>query len=88
LAYQDKFFVNNPLDVKENDEHALEFVLHLSRFFGLSENGHFHWEEFCIVSVITVHPALVTSDNARQEGLRLPQNLVQACCSFVRSITK
>jgi hypothetical protein len=25
------FFVNNPLDVKENDEHALDFALHLSR---------------------------------------------------------
>jgi hypothetical protein len=29
LACQDEFFVNNPLDVKENDEHAL----HLSRLF-------------------------------------------------------
>jgi hypothetical protein len=31
LACQDKFFVNNLLDVKENYEHALEFVFHLSR---------------------------------------------------------
>jgi hypothetical protein len=30
---QDKFFVNNPLDMKDNDEHTLEFVLHLSRLF-------------------------------------------------------
>jgi hypothetical protein len=30
---QDEFFVNNPLDVKENDEHALDFVLHLSHRF-------------------------------------------------------
>jgi hypothetical protein len=30
--------VNNPLDVKENDEHVLEFDLHLSHlFFGLGE---------------------------------------------------
>jgi hypothetical protein len=36
LACQDDFFVNNPLDVKENYEHALNFVLHLTRlFFGL-----------------------------------------------------
>jgi hypothetical protein len=25
--------VNNPLDVKENDEHALNFAFHLSRLF-------------------------------------------------------
>jgi hypothetical protein len=31
LACQDKFFVNNPLDVKENGERALDFALHLSR---------------------------------------------------------
>jgi hypothetical protein len=33
LAYQDEFFANNSLDVKENDEHALDFSLHLSRLF-------------------------------------------------------
>jgi hypothetical protein len=27
LVCQDEFFVNNPLDVKENDEHALDFAL-------------------------------------------------------------
>jgi hypothetical protein len=29
LASQDEFFVNNPLNVKENDEHSLDFALHL-----------------------------------------------------------
>jgi hypothetical protein len=33
LACQDEFFVNNPLDVKENDEHALDVAVHLSRLF-------------------------------------------------------
>jgi hypothetical protein len=33
LACQDEFFVNNPLDVKENDGHALDFALHLFRLF-------------------------------------------------------
>jgi hypothetical protein len=27
LACQDKFFINNPFDVKENDDHALDFDL-------------------------------------------------------------
>jgi hypothetical protein len=40
LTCQKEFFVNNPLDVKENDEHALDFALHLScLFFGLSQFG-------------------------------------------------
>jgi hypothetical protein len=32
LAWKDELFVNNTLDVKENDEHALDFALHLSAF--------------------------------------------------------
>jgi hypothetical protein len=42
LAYQDKLFVNNPLDVKENYEHALDFAL--------CEFHLFHWEDCCFVS--------------------------------------
>jgi hypothetical protein len=30
--------VNNPFDVKENDEHALDFALHVSRLFSVSFN--------------------------------------------------
>jgi hypothetical protein len=33
LVYQDKFSVHNPLDIKENDEHAPDRALHLSHFF-------------------------------------------------------
>jgi hypothetical protein len=33
LACQDKFFVNNPLEAKENDDLAVDFSLHLSRLF-------------------------------------------------------
>jgi hypothetical protein len=33
LACQDEFFANSPPDVKENDEHALDFGLLLSRLF-------------------------------------------------------
>jgi hypothetical protein len=38
LACQDEFFVNSPLDIKENaekgnDENALDFSIHLSRLF-------------------------------------------------------
>jgi hypothetical protein len=45
MAFQDEFFVNNEvfvnnvLDVKRNDELALDFALHLSRIFRLGEFG-------------------------------------------------
>jgi hypothetical protein len=39
LACHDQFFVNNHVDVKENDERALDFALHLSHFLGLGEFG-------------------------------------------------
>jgi hypothetical protein len=32
-ACQDEFFVHNPFDVKENDEHVLDFALNLSHLF-------------------------------------------------------
>jgi hypothetical protein len=54
---QDKFFVNNPIDVKENDKHTLDSGLHFP-LGGLM---------LCL-RVITVSPALVTSDNTVQEG--------------------
>jgi len=33
LACWDKFFVHNPLDAKESDNHALDIAFHLSDFF-------------------------------------------------------
>jgi hypothetical protein len=39
LAYPNEFFVNNPLYFKVNNEHALDFALHLPRLLGLLEFG-------------------------------------------------
>jgi hypothetical protein len=33
MACQGELFENNPLDVKENHEHALDFALHRSHLF-------------------------------------------------------
>jgi hypothetical protein len=41
LACQDELFVNNPLDVKENYEHALDFTFHLSRTYSVSVSSDF-----------------------------------------------
>jgi hypothetical protein len=40
LAYQDEFFVNNPLDVKEADEHALNFAFSPVSLFRSALNKH------------------------------------------------
>jgi hypothetical protein len=42
-ACQNEFFMKNPHDVKENEEHALDFTLHLSHpFKSLGEFGLSH----------------------------------------------
>jgi len=65
LAHWDKFFVHNPLNIKESDDHALDIAFH---FCGLGDMGLFHWEDCCFVSVIAINPALITTDDPRQEG--------------------
>jgi hypothetical protein len=39
FACQDELFVNNSLDVKEDDVHVLDFALHRLAFLGLGEFG-------------------------------------------------
>jgi hypothetical protein len=41
LTFQDEPLQNNPLDVKENDEHALDFALHLSRLLSFPASFDF-----------------------------------------------
>jgi hypothetical protein len=49
--------VKNPLDVKENDEHALDFALHLPRFFLSLRIFTFPLEGLLLcLEVITVNP--------------------------------
>jgi hypothetical protein len=47
LACQDEFFANHPLDVKENDEHALDFALHLSRLFSVFPERNMPFKHTC-----------------------------------------
>jgi hypothetical protein len=65
LACTDKFFMNNHLDVKENDEHALDFILHLyhicrSRWVWTLPLGGL----LLCLRVIAINPFVVASDNA------------------------
>jgi hypothetical protein len=70
-------FVNNAFDVKENDEHALDFALHLSRF------SRSRWvRAFCV-------RLMFSSLNACLIIARVSRTLHKMwCCSFVVSIAK
>jgi hypothetical protein len=78
LTYEDEFFVNNPPDIKENYEHALDVSLYPSHLFlsdsvrALPMGGLL----LCL-SVITVNPALVTSDIPGQEGCTVGGDLMK-----------
>jgi hypothetical protein len=72
LACQDKFFVNSPLDVKENDDCSSP----VSPFFGLGESGLFHWEDrLGRLRVIAINPAVVASDEASHR--RWPRSAIR-----------
>jgi hypothetical protein len=69
LACQDKFFVNNPLDVKGSDECALDCALHLCRLFLSLQVRTFSLggPPLCL-EVIPLFRAVVTGDNPGQES--------------------
>ena len=50
LASWDKFFVHNPLDVKQVMIMLLTLLFTCLAFFGLGDMGLFHWEDCCFVS--------------------------------------
>jgi len=67
-ACWDKFFVHDPLDVKESDDHALEIAFHLAGLFWPWWCGAFPLGGLSLcLRVVTVNPALITSDNPTQE---------------------
>ena len=70
LACWDKFFMRNPLDVKESDDHALENAFHLSGLFWLWWLAAFPLGRMSrCLRVVTVNPAIVTCNETKQERL-------------------
>jgi len=68
-ACWDKLFVQNPLDVKESDDHALEIAFHLYGLFWPWWRGAFPLGGLSLcLRVVTVNPALIISDDPEQEG--------------------
>jgi hypothetical protein len=68
LTIWHEFFVNVPLDMKENDEHALDFAP-LSNLFRSPWVWAFPLGGLLLcLRIITVNPALVTGEYPGQEG--------------------
>jgi hypothetical protein len=89
LACQDEFFVSNPLDVKENDEHALDFDPHLSYLFQSRWVLTFPLGGLLLsLRVLIVSPPLANSDNPGQEGCTLAVPLLDPSQNCVRSDTR
>jgi hypothetical protein len=66
--------VNNPLGIKENDEHALDFALTSLTFFGIDEFGLFRWEGCCFVSgspVITLDKKVASLEAIWRSSLQM-----------------
>jgi hypothetical protein len=55
LACQDKFFVTNSFDGKENGKHALDFTFRLSQLFRLGEFGLFMYIHAFIPECVSSH---------------------------------
>jgi hypothetical protein len=67
LACRDESFVKNALDDKYDDEHSLDFPLHLSRFSGLGVWTFPLGERSLYLRTVIMNPFLVTSDNPAEK---------------------
>jgi hypothetical protein len=79
--------VNNPLDVKENDEDAFDFALHLSHFFLVCPEP-----SMALISSCTAHAFFPECLSDYCQGVchifSKMFTKFDACCSFVASIMK
>ena len=50
LSSRDVLMMNQPVNVKERNQHGLDVGLHLPLFFGRGDDALFHWEDVCFVS--------------------------------------
>jgi hypothetical protein len=82
LAWQDEFFVNNPLDIKENDEHAIDVAFPPSRLFWSRRVWTFRvW-----LMLSSPSACLITVGISAALLPRFAQNLMIASCRIHREI--
>jgi hypothetical protein len=85
LACQDEFFVNNPLDVKENYKHALDFALHLFAFL-VCPKPSMPFQHQCMAHASFPEHLLIIARASITPFPRNAQNLMHTHCWFYREI--
>jgi hypothetical protein len=68
--------VTNPFDVKENDEHALDFAFHLSRLFWCGLNRACHSDTHVWFMLSSLNTCLIIIRVPVVLFLRFAQNLM------------
>jgi hypothetical protein len=86
LAYQNKFFLNNPLDIKENYEHALDFALRLSPF-SICREPSMPFKHPCTAHAVSPNACLIIVRVSVALFPRLARNLMHTRCRIHREIT-
>jgi hypothetical protein len=79
--------VNNPLDVKENDEHAADFALHLSRLFRPALNRACYSNTRVRIILSSPNACLIIARVSAILVSRFAQNLIHIRCRIHRENT-
>jgi hypothetical protein len=82
LSYQNEFFVINSLDVKENNEHALDYALHLPRLY----RSRRVWTFRIRLMFSSPNACLITARASVAPFPRFTQNLMLFLCRIRRKI--
>jgi hypothetical protein len=88
LACWDKFFVHNPLDIKESDDHAHDIAFHLSGLFlALVMWGFSTGTIVALCQGLNRKPSFITSDDPGQGDFITGGELTKfvqmlTCCCF------
>jgi hypothetical protein len=86
LACHDEFFINNPLDVKENDEQAFDVGPHQSRRFLSALNRACHSNTRVRLKLSSPSACIIIARISVALFPRFAQNLMLLLCRFLREI--
>jgi hypothetical protein len=81
---QGQIFVNNPLDVNENDEHALDFAFHMSR---LSQSQSVWTSHLCMTNTFFSESLSNHGQGFCRTFSGAAQHLTHTCCQIHFEIT-
>jgi hypothetical protein len=87
LACQDEFFMNSLLNVKENNEHALDFVLDLSCLLWSALNRACHSNTCVWFMLFSSDACLIIARVSLSHFSEISQNLMHTHCQIHHKIT-